>query len=148
MPKLASRPRGRGAQQADPLPQTFALPTERARLTPTALKAVRNLAAAWRLTGDDAAALIGVSPSTWDRISADGWKQTLTQDQLTRISALVGIFKGLHLLFADDMADRWPRLANSGPLFQNLTPIAAMQKGGIPFMLDVRQHIDALRGGL
>jgi hypothetical protein len=148
MPKPASKPRGRGAEQAGTLPQTFARSTERARLTPTALKAIKSLAAAWRLTGNDAAALVGVSPSTWDRISAAGWKQTLTQDQLTRISALVGIFKGLHLLFADDMADRWPQLANSGPLFQNLTPIAAMQQGGIPLMLDVRQHIDALRGGL
>ena len=60
----------------------------------------------------------------------------------------MGIFKGLHLLFADDMANRWPRLANSGPLFQNLTPITAMQQGGIPLMLDIRQHVDALRGGL
>jgi hypothetical protein len=76
------------------------------------------------------------------------WRQTLSQDQLTRISALVGIFKGLHLLFADDMAERWPRLANSGPLFNNLTPIAAMTRGGIPHMLEVRRYVDALRGGL
>jgi hypothetical protein len=143
-PKLQSR----AAEKPDAIPQTFARPVDRTRLTPTALKAIRSLATAWRLTGDDAAALVGVSPSTWDRISANAWKQTLTQDQLTRISALVGIFKGLHLLFADDMADRWPRLANSGPLFQNLTPIAAMQHGGIPLMLDVRQHVDALRGGV
>ena len=138
----------RAAERPEAIPQTFARPEDRVRLTPTALKAIRSLAIAWRLTGDDAAFLVGVSPSTWDRISANAWKQTLTQDQLTRISALVGIFKGLHLLFADDMADRWPRLANSGPLFQNLTPIAAMQQGGIPLMLDIRQHVDALRGGL
>ena len=143
-PKLHSR----AAEKPEAFPQTFARPADRARLTPTALKAIRSLTAAWRLTGDDAASLVGVSASTWDRISANAWKQTLTQDQLTRISALVGIFKGLHLLFADDMADRWPRLANSGPLFQNLTPIAAMQQGGIPLMLDIRQHVDALRGGL
>jgi hypothetical protein len=130
------------------LPQTFAKAADRSRLTPTALKAFRNLVAAWTLTGDDAAQLVGVSPSTWDRISADGWHQTLSQDQLTRISALVGIFKGLHLLFTDEMADRWPHLPNSGPLFENLSPIEAMQQGGIPLMLDVRQHIDALRGGL
>ena len=148
MPRSVPKPRPKASGRAATLPQTFADAAERQRLTPTGLKAIRNLAAAWRLTGDDAAALVGVSPSTWDRINAEGWKQTLTQDQLTRISALVGIFKGLHLLFADDMADRWPRLANSGPLFQNLSPIAAMQKGGIPFMLDVRQYIDALRGGL
>ena len=148
MPRTTPRSRPKAPDRANTLPQTFADATERTRLTPTALKAIRNLAAAWRVTGDEAAALVGVSPSTWDRISAGGWKQTLTQDQLTRISALVGIFKGLHLLFADDMADRWPRLQNSGPLFQNLSPIAAMQQGGIPLMLDVRQHVDALRGGL
>src|SRR5689334_16172746 len=109
MPRSAPKSRPKASGRTDALPQTFADASERMRLTPTALKAIRNLATAWRLTGDDAAALVGVSPSTWDRISAEGWKQTLTQDQLTRISALVGIFKGLHLLFVDDMADRWPR---------------------------------------
>jgi hypothetical protein len=148
MPRSAPKSRPKTSDRADTLAGTFADAAERARLTPVALKATKNLAAAWRLTGDDAAALVGVSASTWDRISADTWKQTLTQDQLTRISALVGIFKGLHLLFADDMAHRWPLLTNSGPLFQNLSPIAAMQQGGIPLMLDVRQHVDALRGGL
>jgi hypothetical protein len=148
MPRSAPKPRPKTPDRANTLPQTFADISERARLTPTALKATKNLATAWRLTRDDAAALVGVSPSTWDRISADTWKQSLTQDQLTRISALVGIFKGLHLLFADDMADRWPKLQNSGPLFQNLSPIEAMQQGGIPLMLDIRLHVDALRGGL
>lgn len=148
MPRPAPKPHSKASNKAAEPPATFASVGERTRLTPTALKAFRNLAKAWRLTGDDAAALVGVSTSTWDRISAETWKQTLTQDQLTRISALVGIFKGLHLLFVDDMADRWPRLANSGPLFQNLTPIAAMQQGGIPLMLDVRRYVDALRGGL
>jgi hypothetical protein len=148
MPRSAPKSRPKTSDRADTLPKTFADAADRARLTPTALKAIKNLAAAWRLTGDDAANLVGVSPSTWDRISAEGWKQTLSQDQLTRVSALVGIFKGLHLLFADEMADRWPKLQNSGPLFQNLSPIAAMQQGGIPLMLDVRQHVDALRGGL
>ena len=118
MPRSAPKSRQTPSDRADTLPQTFALPAERARLTPTALKAVKNLAAAWRLTGDDAAVLVGVSPSTWDRISAAGCETNSSQDQLTRISALVGIFKGLHLLFADDMADRWPKLANSGPLFR------------------------------
>jgi antitoxin Xre/MbcA/ParS-like protein len=128
--------------------QTFADESERARLTPAALEAVRNLAVAWKLTGDDAAALLGVSASTWDRIRSGSWKQALSQDQLTRVSALVGIFKALHLLFADGMADRWPRLPNAGPLFGNRDPITAMVDGGIPAMLDVRRYVDALRGGL
>ena len=129
-------------------PQTFAEEADRERLTPAALVAVRNLAGAWRLTGDEAAALLGVSASTWDRIRAGAWRQTLSQDQLTRVSALVGIYKGLHLLFADGMADRWPRLRNAGPLFENLSPIEAMARGGIPLMVEIRRHVDALRGGL
>src|SRR5262245_37975592 len=88
--------------------QNFGDEAARARLTPAALEAVRNLADAWHATGDEMAALVGVSASTWDRISAEKWQQTLTQDQLTRVSALVGLFKGLNLLFADSMADRWP----------------------------------------
>ncbi len=128
--------------------QTFAEEADRARLTPAALEAVRSLMSAWKLTGDDAAALLGVSSSTFDRIRSGTWKQTLSQDQLTRVSALVGIYKGLHLLFADGMADRWPNLPNAGPLFANRSPIAAMMEGGIPVMLDVRRYVDALRGGL
>lgn len=128
--------------------QTFAGAGDRERLTPTALAAFRSLARAWHLTGAQAATLIGVSASTWDRIRAGTWRQSLNQDQLTRVSALVGVFKGLHLLFADDMADRWPTLPNTGPLFGGLSPIQAMLGGGIPRMIEVRRHVDALRGGL
>jgi hypothetical protein len=131
-----------------PAPQTFADEADRQRLTPAALEAVRNLASAWKLTGDEAATLLGLSPSTWDRIRAGSWRQTLSQDQLTRASALIGIYKGLRLLFVDDMADRWPRLRNAGPLFANLPPVEAMARGGIPFMIEVRRYVDALRGGL
>ncbi len=128
--------------------QTFAFETDRARLTPAALVALRTLARAWRLTGAEAAALVGVSETTWDRIKAEAWKQTLSQDQMMRVSALIGIFKGLHLLFADAMADRWVRLRNAGPLFGNRTPVEAMIERGIPGMIEIRQHVDALRGGL
>ena len=128
--------------------QTFAKPDDRERLTPAALQAIRSLAVTWQLTGDEAAALLGVSASTWDRLRAKGYRASFSQDQFMRISALTGVYKGLHLLFADDMADRWPRLRNSGPLFRNLTPIEAMEEGGIPRMLEVRRHVDALRGGL
>ncbi|HLY07149.1 MAG TPA: hypothetical protein VKR31_15495, partial [Rhizomicrobium sp.] len=77
-----------------------------------------------------------------------GRSEPLSQDQLTRVSALVGTFKALHLLFADGMADRWPQLPNKGPLFENRRPIDAMIEGGIPRMLDVRRYVDAVRGGL
>lgn len=128
--------------------QTFADEADRKRLSGVALKAFRKLAGYWKLTNQEAAALLGVSTSTWERIKRGTWDSHLSQDQLTRVSALVGIYKGLHLLFADRMADRWPRLGNKGPLFNRLTPVDAMIEGGIPHMLDVRRYVDAVRGGL
>jgi hypothetical protein len=137
-----------------PLPerQDFSAEADRARLSKVALKAYRRLAEAWGLTGQEAAALLDISTSTWERLKQEGKEgakdRALSQDQLTRISALVGIYKGLHLLFADGMADRWPRLENKGPLFARLSPIESMRKGGIPQMLEVRRYVDAVRGGL
>jgi len=67
---------------------------------------------------------------------------------LFRASALIGLFKGLSLLFVDDLATAWPTLPNHGPLFGHRCPVDAMIEGGIPMMLATRAHIDALRGGL
>lgn len=128
--------------------QNFAGDGDRKRLTGTAVKAVLRLVDTWGGSNAEGAALLGVSESTWDRMKAGKWDGTLSQDQLTRASALIGVFKGLHLLFADSMADRWPRLANRAPVFDRKSPIEAMIEGGIPRMLETRQYIDALRGGL
>ena len=128
--------------------QNFSNENDRRRLTTVALKAFRKLTEHWALSNPEAAALLGVSVSTWERIKRNTWDSHLSQDQLTRVSALTGIFKGLHLLFADDMAERWPRLQNKGPLFNRASPIDAMIAGGIPHMIEVRRYIDAVRGGL
>ena len=128
--------------------QTFSRSEDRNRLSGVAIKAFRALIEEWRLSNSEAAALLGVSESTWDRIKRGTWDQSLSQDQLTRASAAIGVYKGLHLLFADEMADRWPKLANQGPIFQRTTPVQAMIEGGIPVMLETRRYIDAVRGGL
>ncbi len=129
-------------------PQTFSREEDRARLTPGAIQGVRGVAEAWGLTRDQTAALLAVSPSSWDRLLAGRGGQPLSQDQMIRASAHIGIFKGLSLLFADDMADRWPTLNNSGPLFGGDTPVHVMAEGGIPLMIDVRRYVDTMRGGL
>ncbi len=128
--------------------QTFSDADSRARLSGTAAKSFVRLVKQWGLSNGEAAALLGVSPSTWDRIKRGDRAEALSQDQLTRVSALAGTFKGLRLLFADAMADRWPQLPNKGPLFENRRPIDAMIEGGIPRMLEVRRYIDAVRGGI
>jgi hypothetical protein len=128
--------------------QTFSKSEDRDRLSQVALTAFRAIVEQWELANSEAAALLGVSESTWDRIKRGAWEQALSQDQLTRASAAIGVYKGLHLLFGDAMADRWPKLPNRGPIFQRRCPVEAMIEGGIPVMLETRRYVDAVRGGM
>jgi uncharacterized protein (DUF2384 family) len=141
----------RPAVDAGPPPITpnLADAATRERLTPAAVDGILRLAEIWRLTSAETCALLGdVSERTWFRMKKGEWTGTLSQDTLTRISALVGIFKGLRLLFSEPLSDEWVRLPNKGPLYGGRRPLDALIEGGIPKMLEVRRHIDALRGGL
>lgn len=113
-----------------------------------AVKAAVRVAKAWRLTSATAAALLAVSPRTYARMKDGSHTGDLRQDQLTRASALVGLYKGLHLYFDGDLADRWPSMPNTGPLFAGQTPVAFMQAGGLPALLEARAYVDAIRGGV
>jgi hypothetical protein len=109
------------------------------------MAALRNLARAWRLTQAEAIALAGVSAPTWRRIQIGNWRETLSQDQLLRISAMVDVYRGLHLLFGDAMADRRPRLRNGAPLFAHMTPIGAMAIRGTAGIIEVRRYVEEMR---
>jgi len=140
-----------GLREADAFapPANLADAASRKRLTPAAVAGVVRLAELWRLTSAEICALMGdVSERTWFRVKKGDWDGVLSQDTLTRISALIGIFKGLRLLFSEPLADEWVRLPNKGPLYGGRRPLDVMIEGGIPKMLQVRRHIDALRGGL
>lgn len=132
-----------------PTPPNLADAATRERLTPAAVDGVVRLSEIWRLTSAEICALLGgVSERTWFRMKKGEWPGALSQDTLTRVSALVGVFKGLRLLFSEPLCDEWVRLPNKGPLYGGRRPLDAMIEGGIPKMLEVRRHIDALRGGL
>lgn len=123
-------------------------PADRRRLTPAALRGFLRLAEIWGLDAAKATALLGdISERSWYRLRRQQGEM-LSQDMLMRISLLVGIYKALHLLFSEPLANDWVRLDNSGPLFAGQAPMEFMIRGGIPAMLRVRQHLDALRGGL
>lgn len=113
-----------------------------------AVKAYVRLAAAWKLTNPIAGQMISVSPRTWARMKNGTWDGALNQDQLMRLSAIIGLYKGLHLYFGDNIADRWVTLHNSGPMFSGRRPIDAMIDGGLPMIMETRNYVDALRGGM
>ena len=112
------------------------------------VKAVVRATEQWGLTGQEAAALFDVPQATWDRMKQDAFKGRLDRDKVTRASLIIGIFKGLRLLFNGPLTTQWPSLPNKGAPYDGRRPIDLMIAGGIPAMAAVRQHIDALRGGV
>ncbi|TAL77484.1 MAG: DUF2384 domain-containing protein [Burkholderiaceae bacterium] len=120
----------------------------RERLSKSALKGFFKLARAWDLRDDEACALLGgISSSAFYE-----WKKKpariLEVDRITRISYLLGIYKALHILYGDALADRWPKLPNTNVIFAGKTPLLYMQEGGLLAMQTVRKLLDARRGGV
>ncbi len=112
------------------------------------VEAVVRVAGAWQLTNSQAAALFDVSSATWGRMKAGRFKGALDQDKITRASLIIGLFKGLRLLFNGPLTYQWPTRPNNGMGFGGKSPLDMMIAGGIPAMMAVRRHIDALRGGM
>ena len=97
---------------------------------------------------DDARELLGGLSSS----SYYDWKKNpdrvLEVDRITRISYLLGVYKALHILYGDKLADEWIHLPNTNPVFAGRTPLAYMLAGGLIAMQTVRKLLDARRGGL
>ena len=72
---------------------------------------------------------------------------TLAQDELTRISYVVGIYQALHISLAEELADLWVTQPNDDVLFRGRTPLDFMVRQGIPGMQQVRNLLDAAAGG-
>jgi hypothetical protein len=118
-----------------------------ARLSPSAIKGFFKLAHSWKLRDEDARQLLGgISNGAFYQLKG-GRTRKLDQDQLTRVSLILGIFKGLNILYSEKLADTWASLPNTNPIFGGDTPLAYMTKGGVPAMLRVRQLLDARRDG-
>jgi uncharacterized protein (DUF2384 family) len=121
---------------------------ERERLSPAALRGFFQMVERWKVRDEDARALLGgISNGPFYELKKKP-ERTLDSDKLLRISLLLGIFKALHILYSDELADRWLQLPNKNPLFEGKTPLDVMLRGGIPAMQTVRRLLDARRGGI
>src|SRR5271156_1981212 len=116
-------------------------------LGPAATRAFLKISELWQLRDEDARQLLGgMSNGAFYELKRKA-RGTMVQDRLTRISILVGIFKGLNFLYSKKLADRWIQLPNENPMFEGETPLTYLIKGGLPAMLRVRQLVDSRRGG-
>lgn len=122
--------------------------SERERLSRSALKGFFRLAAAWKLRDEDARELLGGLSSSAFYEWKKNPERVLEVDRITRISYLIGIYKALHILHGDKLADEWIGLPNRNVIFSGQTPLAFMQAGGLLAMQTVRKLLDARRGGI
>jgi hypothetical protein len=120
---------------------------ERDRLSGAALRAFFNIMTAWGVRDVDARLLLGgVTNGPYYQLKREP-NRVLDVDRLTRVSLLVGIFKALHILYSDALADRWVHLPNTNRIFGGAAPLDYMLRGGLPAILTVRRLLDARRAG-
>jgi hypothetical protein len=122
-------------------------PKVRERLSATAVRLFVKIADLWRLAVLQRCRLLGdISRPTYHNWQG-GKVGTLTRDQLERISLVLGIHKGLKLLFADEAsAMRWFTSPNRDLPFGGLSPLDRALRGSIDDLYAVRRYVDAWRG--
>jgi Protein of unknown function (DUF2384) len=117
----------------------------RERLSQAAMDGFFRIAERWGLKGEEPNQLLGLTRSTLHRLKTAAG--TRSQDELTRISYLVAIYKDLHLLLPKDLADAWMTRENDNPLFGGARPLDYALRFGIPALEQIRSLLDAVRGG-
>lgn len=122
-------------------------PDERRRLSAPAVRLFFRVADLWGLSVDQRRAILGdISRQTYHNWQKGG-VAALTRDQLERISLVLGIVKGLRLVFAaDENALRWLKAANKDFEFGGKSPLDRMTRGGVNDLYAVRRYLDAWRG--
>ena len=112
-----------------------------------AIAAFFKIVEKWGIRNEAAMLLLGgISHGRYYGLKKTG-RGLLTQDELTRVSLLIGIFKALNILFQQGLANQWVTRPNSNPLFHDAAPLQSLTQDGVPGMLEVRRLLDARRGG-
>ena len=119
----------------------------RARLSPAAISAFFAIVDKWELRSEDAMGLLGGASHGRYYELKKRRKGLLSQDELTRISLLIGIFKALNILFHQRLANQWTSRPNSNPMFNGAPPLQLLVRGGVLGMISVRRLLDSRRGG-
>jgi hypothetical protein len=124
-------------------PVTKGLP--RKALTGPALRTFFRIAEAWGLKEHEQMRLLGLE----SRSTYQSWKRgviaALPKDALERISYVMGIYKGLHILLPKT-ADEWIRKPNKAQIFGGTSALDRMMSGNVADLYVVRQYVDGQRG--
>lgn len=125
---------------------------DRARTSSPGLRTFREITDRFGLTEAERIAILGdPGRSTyhqWMKKAREHQPLSLPLDTLLRISAILGIYKALTILFEDEsQALVWLKGPHQGTLFAGASPMAYMLEGGHDGLMSVRRYLDAWRGG-
>jgi len=113
------------------------------------LRTFFNITRAWGLNATEEQKLLGVQRSTLYAWRGGDYPARLDADTLERLSYVFGIYSALHVLFpVPERADAWVRKPNDAPLFGGASALARMLGGHVADLFQVRQYLDAVRGGV
>lgn len=125
----------------------------RRRLSGPSMRTFLNIADRWALDETQRRRVLGMP----GRTTFHGWAEkarhrqglSLGLDTLLRISAVLGIYKALGVVFPEERVGiAWLRAPNRGAAFGGQRPIDLMTSGTQDGLLLVRRHLDAWCGGL
>jgi len=95
----------------------------RKALSSTAMKAFIGIMDTWTMTIEERCAILGGFSEETYHAWVGGNVGTLTYDQLQRIGQILGIYRGLCLLFSDEYGRmRWLESPNHDHTFQGKSP--------------------------
>jgi hypothetical protein len=117
------------------------------------LRTFLNIAREWKLSENDKICVLGAPARStfhsWIAKARAGEAMTLPLDTLLRISAILGIYQALTIIFVrDGDAATWLRSPNQGLVFGGQAPLALILAGSQDGIMLVRRHLDAWRGGV
>lgn len=106
-----------------------------------------RIVTSWALTDEQASELVALEPGELEGLRADDWGGSLDDDQLLRISAVLGTDSALRAKFDERQIRQWIASQHWSPLFGGSSPIHMMLEGGFESIVKARRFAEAIRFG-
>jgi len=131
-------------QAGNPSRTAAAVPSD---VAAAGLRTFFRIADAWRMSlAEQRAALGNVAKQTLYNWREHPDASRLSDDQLDRLSYVLGIYKALHIIFTrPEQADSWIRRPNEAPPFGGKPAAATMFSGKMEDLMRVRRYVDGAR---
>ncbi|HJS87874.1 MAG TPA: MbcA/ParS/Xre antitoxin family protein [Acetobacteraceae bacterium] len=153
MNRTARAPREGIAKGPDRLDPSRFRPENRRRLSAPALRTFLEIADQRGLREEERRLILGLPPRStyhsWARAVREHGEITLDVDVLIRLSAVLGIYQALRILYPTEReGTAWLRRPHAAPVFGGHPPMALLTSGTQDGLLTVRRFLDGARGGV